>query len=215
VKATVRVFLAGEGSNELGVYARDAAYRDEDGCQGVLCALLAKVQPGGWRVGGSKLWKDIRKLQAKGALKGKYEHEDTRNVLKLALTAEEAGHHVLVFSRDADADEERAAAIEEGLRRAAETYPGVKIIGGIAIPALEGWVLALLEVAKTESFSRGKAEAALIAEGFEPKDGVAMVAIVEQADLAKLPSDAKSLVHWLKRAREVLPAAVARLGATP
>lgn len=215
MKTKVRVFLAGEGSNELGVYAHAAAYRDEGGCQGVLCALLAKVQPGGWRVGETKLWKDIHKLKVGAARKGAVGHQDARNVLKLAVAAEEAGHHVLAFSRDVDSDEEREAALEEGLRRAAEICPEIDVIGGVAIPALEGWVLALLGAAKTEGFSRVKAEAALVAKGFEPKDGAAMVEVVEQADLAKLPGDAKSLALWLTRAREVLPAAVARLGATP
>jgi plasmid stability protein len=209
VSAPVRVFLAGEGSNELGVHARDPAYRGEGGHQGVLCTLLTKVQPEGWQVGGTKLWKDIHKLKVGAARGGSVVHQDTRNVLKLAVIAEEAGHDVLAFSRDLDADKERKEAIEEGLRRVAELFPKLGLVGGVAVPALEGWVLALLKVARTEGFSREKAQAELSARGFAPKDGAAMVDAIADADLAALPHDADALRTWLARAQAVLPPRVA------
>ena len=209
MSAPVRVFLAGEGSNELGVHARDPAYRAEGGSPGVLCVLLTKVQPDGWQVSGAKLWKDIHKLRVGAARGGSVVHQDTRNVLKLAVIAEEAGHDVLVFSRDLDADKERKDAVEEGLRRAAEVCPGLGLVGGVAVPALEGWVLALLKVAKTESFSRERAQAQLGARGFAPKDGAAMVDAIADSDPAALPHDADSLRTWLARAQVVLPPRVA------
>ena len=214
MSAPVRVFLAGEGSNELGVYARDPAYRAEGGHQGVLYILLTKVQPDGWQVGNARLWKDLHKLRVGAARRGSVEHQDTRNVLKLAVIAEEAGHDVLAFSRDLDADREREDAIEEGLRRAAELCPGLGLVGGVAVPALEGWVLALLKVAKTEGFSRDRAQAELDAKGLAPKDGAAMVEALAEADLATLPRDAESLRAWLERARAVLPPQVAARAST-
>jgi hypothetical protein len=214
VSAPVRVFLAGEGSNELGVHARDPVYRAERGSSGALCVLLAKVQSEGWQVGGARLWKDIHKLRVGAARGGSVEHQDTRNVLKLAVIAQETGQDVLVFSRDLDSDDARKDAVEEGLRRAAELCPELGLIGGVAVPALEGWVLALLKVAKTESFSRERAQAQLSARGFAPKDGAAMVEAIAEADLAALPRDADSLRVWVERAQAVLPPRVAASGST-
>jgi hypothetical protein len=79
----------------------------------------------------------------------------------------------------------------------------------VAVPALEGWVLALLKVAKTEGFSRERAQAELTGRGFAPKDGEAMVEALAEADVATLPRDAESLRAWLERAHEVLPPRVA------
>lgn len=136
-------------------------------------------------------------------------------MLKIALHAEEAGHQVLAFSRDLDADGERAEAIEKGIREAEGLCPDLGIVGGIAIPALEGWVLALERVPKTELFSRKKAQTELSSRGFEAKDGAAMVRVIEQANLDQIPADATSLLRWLARARSALPAKDARPKTTP
>lgn len=218
MSAPVRVFLSGEGSNELGAHAKGPAFRDagaEESEPGALCALLRKVQPEGWRVGEAKLWKDVHKLVVGAARGGRDRHQDTRNVLKIALHAEEAGHQVLAFSRDLDADDEREEAIEKGIHEAEALCRDLGIVGSIAVPALEGWVLALQRVPKTELFSRKKAQAELSSRGVEPKDGAAMVKAIEQANLDQIPGDATSLLRWLGRARTVLPAKIARSKPAP
>ncbi len=207
----VRIFLVGEGSNELGSRVGHQAYQSDDK-PGVLHTLLVRVQPSGWEVGGARDWKSIRKYRA-----GKAEHADTHNVLGAALDATDAGCEVLAFSRDLDKDSARKAAVEEGIARAATlTASAPEIIGGVAIPTLEGWILALLKERSTEKLSPKRAEQVLGDKGIKPKDGGAMVRVVEEASLDALPPDASALIAWIARARAVLPTMVAsRGGETP
>jgi hypothetical protein len=203
-----KVFLCGEGPNELGSRFGHPAYHS-DKRPGVLHALLARVQPTGWEVGGAREWKRIRKFKSPG---GKASHEDTHNVLGAALDAKEAGCDVLAFSRDGDRDPARHDAIEEGIRKVPETVPSAPaVIGGVAVPTLEGWILALSQERRTEELTPKRAEQALQDKGVKPKDGTAMVRLIEEADLSKLPSDATSLAAWLARAKNVLPPLVAEL----
>lgn len=201
-----KIFLCGEGSNELGSRVGHRAYQSDDR-PGVLHALLTRVQPTGWEVGGAREWTNIRKFRTGGA-----SHNDTHNVLGAVLDAKEAGCDVLAFSRDLDKDRDRGSAIEEGIRRAPSAFASPpKVIGGIAVPTLEGWILALLQERQTEDLTPKRAGEALKNKGVKPKDGEAMVRIVEQADLNTLPDDAASLSTWLKRANDVLPPIVAEL----
>ncbi len=71
----IRVFLAGEGPNELGAFGKEESFQpsnDKERRQspGVLEALLRHVQEDGWEVTGGIRWKDIRKLQVGGGKKG-------------------------------------------------------------------------------------------------------------------------------------------------
>jgi hypothetical protein len=204
--AKVKVFLSGEGRNELGSRSGDPVYQSDEE-PGVLHALLTRVRASGWEVGGACNWRKIRKYRASAA-----PHEDTHNVLGIALDATEAGCEVLAFSRDVDNDSARQQAVDDGLALIPQTFadaPGV--IGGVAVPKLEGWILALLGVRGTEALSPKRAEQDLaVKSAARKKDGRAMVRIVEDADLARIPPDAASLHTWLDRARAVLPPACAR-----
>ncbi|WP_437637073.1 hypothetical protein [Sorangium sp. So ce854] len=195
-----RVFLVGEGENELGSRAGPPAFQS-DKRPGVLFTLLSRVQPNGWVVGGAREWKSIRKLDARGAA-----HEDTRHVLGAALDAKEAGCDVLAFSRDIDRDPARREAVAEGMRRVSSSLSAPpEVIGGVAVPGIEGWVLALLGERATEELSPLRAQAMLAAKGMMPDDGAAMVRVAENADLDAVPQDAASLTEWIARARAVLP----------
>ncbi|HEY2365606.1 MAG TPA: hypothetical protein VGH87_04430 [Polyangiaceae bacterium] len=156
----------------------------------MLHALLRKIEPAGWEVGGARTWKSIRKLRV-GA-----HHNDTNNVIALAIDAREAECDVLVFSRDRDGEVERDEAVEEGIRRAQSK--DLVVAGSVAIPKLEAWILALLSHSRTEAMSGTKADATLTGAGIAGRD--AMVAVVDAADLAKLPEDAASLRRWIARA---------------
>jgi hypothetical protein len=68
-----------------------------------------------------------------------------------------------------------------------------------------------VETRGTEALSPKRAEEALAEKGVARKDGPAMARSVEEADLAKIPDDARSLRLWLTRA-EVLPRLVAGRG---
>jgi hypothetical protein len=191
----VKVFLSGEGPNELGSRFGHRAYQSDDR-PGVLHALLARVRASGWEVGGACEWKRIRKYRA-----GRFDHEDTRNVLGVALDAREAGCDVLAFSRDMDRDAAREDAVEEGIR----LVEGIGVIGGVAKPTIEGWILALLQERRTEDMSPRRAEEKLVERGVPAKDGAGMVRVVEEAVLERIPEDAASLRRWLERAEHHLP----------
>jgi hypothetical protein len=196
----VKVFLSGEGPNELGSRFAPRAFQSDDR-PGVLHLLLERVQLDGWEVGGARDWKGIRKYTAGGA-----RHADTHNVLGVAKDAKDAGCDVLSFSRDLDKDAAREQAIEDGIALVPELLAGAPaVIGGVAKPTLEGWILALLGVRGTEALSPKRAEEALVGKGVPRKDGAAMARVVEDADLAQIPPDATSLRTWLGRAEAVLP----------
>lgn len=182
------IFLAGEGRSEMGSFAGHPSYWDEADA-GVLPALLVKVKPTGWRIRGARTWRSIRKLR----VIPRAEHEDTRNVQAVALDARESGCAVLVFSRDEDRDPMRSKAVEEGIRLA-KSDGSLSIVGGVARPALEGWVLALEGQVGTEELSAQAAKAA--AAG----NARSFVDRVEGADLGRVSQDAESLKRWLERA---------------
>lgn len=192
----VKVWLAGEGPSEIGD-------RDIGGeRRGVLEALLVRVEPAGWIVDRATLWKKIRKFEAGAALRGA---GDDRSVQRLVLFASEAGCEVVAFSRDRDSDPDRTATLERGIAAARQAYPEVGIIGGIAAPCIEGWILALAGVKGTDAMSRRRCDDELEHHAI-PIHVEGFVAVVEAADLAALA--AGSLATWLARARDVLPRAI-------
>jgi hypothetical protein len=194
----VKVWLAGEGPSEIGD-------RDSGGERvGVLEALLRRIEAAGWVVDRATRWKHIRKFEAGRALRGA---GDDRSVQRLVLHAYEAGCEVVAFSRDRDSDPDREATLERGIEAASRDYPGVGVIGGIARPSIEGWVLALAGTKDTDEMSRPRCDRELELHSIQMgHDAVAaFVAIVERADLGSLPDGCDSLVTWLERARAVLP----------
>jgi hypothetical protein len=197
----VKMWLAGEGPSEIG----DRHMGGER--VGVLEALLRRVEAKGWTVDRASLWKDIRKFTAGGALRGA---GDDRSVQRLVLHAYEAGCEVVAFSRDRDSDPDRNSAIEQGIAAATATWPDIGVVGGIARPCIEGWVLALAGTKNTDEMSRPRCDLELEARSIESGHGSveAFVEIVEEADLASLPNGCDSLITWLDRARAVLPRAI-------
>src|SRR5262249_40164182 len=131
-RGLVEVFVGGEGNNEVGNWRG----RVQE-ARGVIQAILTRVRVEGWQVQRVVLWKHIRKYRA-----GDHRTAEQRNVLGLALVADEADSEVLAFCRDAadvhDSDDHYRAAIE--LARA--LFPDLLIVGGLAKPTIEGWILA-------------------------------------------------------------------------
>lgn len=191
----VRVFLGGEGRNELGGRAGHPVYASEEPV--VIETLLRRCQPDGWQVCDSTPWCQITKFAAKGRTP-----DDERNVLGLVLMAKRAQSHVVAFVRDADADKDRPNVIDAAIRKAEETFPGIDVIGGTAVPVLEAWVLAIRGERGTEEMSKGEAKRRL------DEMGVADTAAMEAARgvvADKIPEDAKGLRHWLCKASDALP----------
>jgi hypothetical protein len=198
----VKVWLSGEGASDLGDRDKSNGQR-----QGSLEALLLRAEPRGWSVGGAIQWMAIRKYQA-GAARGKFAHEDERNVRKLALIAKEAGCEVVAFTRDIDADHDREGGIEKGIERAGQMFDTLTIIGGVAKPALEGWILALLGERDTDRLSRKRANEMLEERELAGKQAEDYVEVIENADLEHLPPGCDSLRRWLERARAGLSKAI-------
>jgi hypothetical protein len=83
------------------------------------------------------------------------------------------------------------------------------VVGGVAKPAIEGWILALRAVPGTDAMSRSRAEEHLAGQEIDVKSTDHYVDVVEQVELGEsphfdLPSGAESLRAWLATAHEVL-----------
>jgi hypothetical protein len=194
----LKVFLGGEGNNDLGT----RWHRPSGDSPGVIEVLLRRVRPDGWHVAGVQDWKSIRKYRA-GAARKRPDHEDTRNIFGLVLQAYEEACEMLVFVRDLDGDELR----EPGILQALEAIPTLgfaddyhyelAVVGGIAKPALEGWILCLLGVTGTDDMTRARAARELATTDVDPKSTAQYVAI---AETRALPRGHGSLPAWLARA---------------
>jgi hypothetical protein len=193
-----KIFLGGEGQNELGSRYGEPVYQCDDR-PGVLQALLARIKPEGWTVIGACKWCKIRKYRASGK-SPKEEH----SVLGLALEAKRAGADILAFVRDADDDKERPRHIASAVAKAEMEYPEVAIVGEPAIQVLEAWILAMKGVNGSESLGKVAAQKRLVETGIPSKDTRAMVAVVADTVLDAIPPDAASLHRWIGKAREVL-----------
>lgn len=199
----IGVFLGGEGRNELGSRSGHPAHQT-DTEPGVIETLLRHVQPNGWRVVGARNWAQIRKFRAHGPTPN-----EQRNVAALALHAREAGARVLAFVRDGDDDSNRAADVSAAVLTHEANGAAPDIIGGVAVPVLEGWLLSL----HGESGAERLGKAATIRRfqdrfGFL-KETARVVELAQQADLSQIPKDAQSLNAWLLKARSVFMKQVA------
>jgi len=131
------------------------------------------------------------------------DHKDARNVLGLVRHAYEEACEMLAFVRDDDGDELREPGISQALAGIAslgfaeEYHYELAVVGGIAKPTLEGWILCLLGVTGTDEMTRAHAARELATTEVEPKSTAQYVAI---AETRTLPSGDSSLPAWLARA---------------
>lgn len=200
-----KVWIVGEGNNELG--AGDG-YGGRD--RGVIEALLTRVCDGGWECAGKQQWHAIQKFQAGGARLAAHSHGDYLHVLGLVLEAYESAADAVAFTRDVDSDPDREGAINAALAWIRDESGWlIDAIGGVAKPAIEGWILALRAVPRTDEMSRARTLAHLAEHGIGIKSTADYVCIVEQAELGEprhfgLPAGTESLRAWLATAHEVL-----------
>src|SRR6185503_19147228 len=160
-----RIWVVGEGNNELGV-------GDGTGTRsrGVLEALLVRMCETGWECVGKLQWRTIQKFRAGGARFAGPNHGDYFNVLGLVLVAYEDAADAVAFSRDIDSDPDREEAVVMALAwiRDKSDWP-IRVIGGVAKPSLEGWILALQGVQRTDAMSRARAREQLLGLAIEAK----------------------------------------------
>lgn len=198
----LKVFLGGEGNNELGTRAADFPVPEHAQVPGVLETIARKVQPEGWCVGGAIRWCKIHKYQAKGQLDA-----EARNVLGLVLQAKEAKCDAVLFARDTDGDLDRQASIEKGIEEAHKRFGDYhRIAGGAPHPMLESWVLSLAGVHGAEKMGKDKLTLEFKKRDIElPKKPThRYVALTEGANHDRVPPDALSLHTWMQRVRSAL-----------
>ena len=188
----MRVFLGGEGPNELGDLSRTPTNRGEHLRPGVLEVLLRKVKHEGWAVVDALRWKDLKHLRVGGAIKG---NNETLNVLKLVHHAREARCDAVAFSRDRDGPrfKQRQLDVDHGIVQAGQQPDALGMIGGMAIEKLEAWLVALAGIHGTEDMGGVRLERELSQLGIELKSTGQYVAHAEAADLKQIPPDAASL----------------------
>jgi hypothetical protein len=197
----LRVFVCGEGPNELGSRHGAPSFQS-DKHPGVLESLLRRARDSGWEIVGAINWRLLPKLRARGP-----SPDEGQQVARLMLMAQDDYKaDVLAYIRDADDEKQhRCDAHRRGKEEGAELAPSLKVVGEIAAPSIEGWILALLGVRKTEEMTVTKATRLLAEKGIEEKDTAAMVRVVEACpDLTKVPTDAKGLRTWSTGARSAL-----------
>ncbi|WP_437630055.1 hypothetical protein [Sorangium sp. So ce854] len=196
----IRVILAGEGKNELGGFAVEPSFRDDNPEPGVVEALLRQVRPEGWKVVDAILWKNIPKLRVGIGGKG-----EELNVQRASHHAKKRGCEVFAFTRDRDGA--KFALREEGIERAIEELTGSAdqqptVVGGVAVEKLESWLVAVAGHHGSEGMRRPHETLAEL--GINEKDTAAMVRLVEENGLTNIPADARSLRRWIERARRAL-----------
>jgi hypothetical protein len=195
-----KVFLAGEGSNDLGGWHKETMHRGKFPYPGILETLLKMIKPDGWVISDAIAWKEIKNYRA-----GDHGNHDEQNVRRACLMAKEKKCDVIALCRDSDGHMERIADIQKGIESAKALWSDILgIIGGCAIPCIEGWVLAILGNRHTESLSRTQVKAHIINAGIEPKKTAPMVKKIEHFGQASIADDALSLKSWLDIARKVL-----------
>lgn len=184
----MKILLAGEGSDDLGSYAREPMFREPHE-EGVLECLVRRIQPQS-EISDGVCWKDVTKYRS-----GEHRHPETRTVLGLALTAFER-KCVLVFSRDRDGYEEREHDVENGIEQAKKLFPDVVIVGGTANEEIESWILSMLGDRSAESHTNAKARLAKT-HGISTRQE--KVDIASKFDFSNAPEPAVSLRRWLER----------------
>jgi hypothetical protein len=202
----LRVFLGGEGRNELGSWARETAYRNDEEI-GVIKALLLRVKPQGWRVVGARAWKHCRKYTDFGfrpadVRRNIRSDNEKRAVLGLILDAIEQSipADLVVFVRDQDDHPERAKVIADAIKVARTLWPHIRLVGDVAVPVLEAWILALMGERDTEALGKAKAQRSLA------ERGVTTTAEMVREVMAgrPVPEDAGHLNTWLAEAASAL-----------
>ena len=183
----MKVWLAGEGTNDIGSLAKDAQTTRE--YPGALHVLLRLSCPEAEVIGGGK-WKSVPKLRTgtKGA------GAEAQTVAGLQLRAEEKNADALVFMRDRDGDRDRQKQVELAL--AASSFPTA---GVVSVETLEHWIVAVAGRSKSEKLSGSQVDEILAELKVKKKSTEGYVAWLSSTSLDDVPQDAKSLRLWIQR----------------
>lgn len=129
---SLKVFLVGEGPNDIGRWAVDETYRDQKSGDGVIGALARRQVELGWHVEDGCAWKKLSVFEVGGGL-----DIDEKRFGIAQQSMREADCDVLLYARDVDGDEERKRLLAS-LR---DAHPEVAL--AVVDPCVEGWLLEL------------------------------------------------------------------------
>jgi hypothetical protein len=193
----MKVFVAGEGSDEIGDFVHDPTYRRPECEGGILEALLRRSRAVGWVIADGCPWRRVRKFAFGRDLHGR----EFRNVLGIVDQAAEAGCDIVAFVRDRDGEIDRQAAIEIAIAEVARLGLNVAVIGGVAVETVDAWILACLGEVSSEDVRDPKS---VLQTRFGLSKGAEKVEVIANANLGAVPTDARSLNIWRERAKTVL-----------
>jgi hypothetical protein len=112
------------------------------------------------------------------------------------------------FVRDSDGNAQRVRDIEEAIGAHEAASGSADVIGGAAVPVLEGWLLSLQGELGTENLSKAAAQRLFQQKNGFLKDTVRSVEITAEADIPRIPTNAVSLNAWLNTATRVFAARI-------
>jgi hypothetical protein len=148
---------------------------------------------------GAKVWKDIVAIDP-----GAHRQREHRNVRGATLHALEADADLLIFVRDRDGAVDRAAAIDHAMAELLAEGDWCPVVGGVAIEAIEAWVLAFVGDAAPELHKDPKA--VLAAAPHTIRTLQAKGDAVTAGNIVSAAQAAPSLHNWLQSARIVVRA---------
>jgi hypothetical protein len=162
--------------------------------------MVERVAGSPANVVGCAVWRNLRKYRA-GQRGLPAKDGDVRNLQIAQLQAQEARANVLVALRDTDGQTDREAA----LLAAASTPPtALRTVLGTPHLKLEAWVLACAGTRGAEDLGSQRLNHAMISLGISSKDTGAMVKVVGNCDLSKIPTCATRLRRFLDELRAAL-----------
>lgn len=191
--ASLRVYLCGEGKDDIGRWAVEAAYRQQaQPSDGVIGTLARKMVPDGWQVVDGRPLKNVPVLRVGGGERG----SEARRFRGAVQLAREAECDVLLFARDEDGDGSRGDELRALAAAPYASPPEVAL--AVVVPCIEGWVLELLRPG-----SRTKAKAQAEWSEHQAATGVSMeeVVLAWGGSRERLTHD---LQRWLERVKGVL-----------
>ena len=105
------------------------------------------------------------------------------------------------FTRIRTPNQEREVDIERAIE-AVVRERSLRVAGGVAIEALEGWLIAIAGEVGSESVRHPEKEMGRL--GLVAKSAASYADHIEQNGLGRIAADAASLLRWVDRARDAL-----------
>lgn len=197
----MKIFIAGEGTDDIGDWAEAPAYLPPTPSGGVVEALLQHFSSASWTIAAGCKWSRIRQHAYGRDLHGR----ERRRLLGVVDLAIEKGCDAIVFVRDEDGEPGRDEAIEQTIAEVANGWSEIHLAGGLAIVDLDSWILALLGGTKSEQTRNAKDR---LQDSHSIVTGEQKAHAVRTRTLDAIPNDAHSLRRWIERVSRLVSPAI-------